>query len=210
MPTVQSFTTPTPPTANTGAAELIGPGTATVTGTVNPEGLETHYTIEYGPTTSYGQNTTSTNAGSETTPVPTGPINLNTLLASTTYHYRLVAINTLGETTYGADMQFTTTAAPPVPTAPGNGSGEAAPQSTSSTSTAGVFPNLTAIAPVPATKEPGEATTPSETKSLTRAQKLTKALKQCKREQRRRAPARAAKKQAHGKYGPKTKKKGKK
>ena len=188
---VEEFPTPTPPQASTGAAELIGSGTATVSGTVNPEGQETHYTIEYGPTTSYGQNTTSTLAGAETTPVPTGPIKLNTLLPSTTYHYRLVAINALGETTDGADMQFTTTAAPPAPSPPSNGSGEAPPQSTSSTTTAAVFPNLTTIAPVPATKEAGE-TTPSEPKSLTRAQKLTKALKQCKRDKRR-VPARAVK-----------------
>ena len=204
--TIEEFTTSTRPEASTGTAELIGSGTATVSGTVNPEGLETHYTIEYGPTTSYGQNTTSTNAGTETTPVPTGPVKLNTLLPSTTYHYRLVATNALGEITDGADMQFTTTAAPPVPTAPGNGSGEAPPQSTSSTSTATVFPNLTAIAPAPTTKEPGE-TTPAK-QSPTRAQKLNKALRACKRSKG--AKRTKCEKQARSKYVVNTNAKGKK
>ena len=202
--TVEEFTTSTPPEASTGAAELVGSGTATVSGIVNPDGQETHYSVQYGPTTSYGQNTTSTNAGAETTPVQTGPIHLNTLLPSTTYHYRLVAINALGETTDGADMQFTTTAAPAAPAPPSNGTGEAPAQSTSSTSTAAVFPNLTAITPVPAAKEAGEAT-PSDVKSLTRAQKLAKALKQCKREKKKSVRV-SCEKRAKGKYGSKARK----
>ena len=96
-----------------------------------------------------------------------------------------------------------------VPIAPSNGSGEAAPQSTSSTATAGVFPNLTAIAPVPATKEAGEATTPGGTKSLTRAQKLAKALKQCKKEKKSKRVG--CEKQARKHFGAvKSKKKAKK
>ena len=206
---VEAFTTPTPPQASTGAAELVGSGTATVSGMVNPEGQETYYSIQYGPTTSYGQSTSPTPAGSEATSAPTAPIHLDTLLPSTTYHYRLVAMNATGEMSAGADMQFTTTAAPPAPTPPSNGSGEAPPQSTSSTSTAGVFPNLTAIAPALTTREAGEAT-PSEPKPLTRAQKLSKALKACKRSKG--AKRSACEKSAHRKYGPvkRTKKKAKK
>ncbi len=206
MPVVQSFTTPTPPQASTGAAEFIGPGAATVSGTVNPEGQETNYTIEYGPTTSYGQSTTSTNAGAETTPIQTGPIHLNTLTPDTTYHYRLVAINTQGETTDGADMQFTTALARPSQP-PLEGGSETPPPATTTTSPqAAAFPNLTAIVPVALVKERGETTT-SEVKSLTRAQKLTKALKACKRSKgTKRAKC---ERQAHAKYGKRTKGKGK-
>jgi hypothetical protein len=204
---VEEFTTPTPPQASTSAAEFVSSGTATVSGTVNPEGQETFYSIQYGPTTSYGQSTTSTSAGAETTPVQTGPIKLNTLLPSTTYHYRLLAISALGETVAGADMQFTTAAAPPAPTSPSGASGETPASGVPAPGTsASVFPNLTAIIPVALVKEQGEAT-PSEVKSLTRAQKLAKALKVCKRSKG--AKRAKCEKQARSKYGKTTKKKGK-
>ncbi len=99
-------------------------------------------------------------------------------------------------------MQFTT--APARPSQPPlQGGSEAPPAGTVTVSPpAATFPNLTAIAPVPGTKEPGEAIgTP---KSLTKAQKLAKALKACKKSKG--AKRTKCEKQAHSKYGPKTSK----
>ncbi len=207
MPTVQSFKTPVPPTASTGAAEDVTRTAATVSGAVNPEGQDTHYSVQYGPTPAYGYSTLYLDVGAGEGQVPTGPIALNTLSPGTTYHYRLVATNALDETTPGADMQFTTAPAPPPPAPPASGSNETPPNTTpATTSSASVFPSLTAITPVPATKEPGETTT-SEVKSLTRTQKFSKALKACRKDAKgtRRA---SCERRARAKYGKAVKEKG--
>jgi hypothetical protein len=88
---------------------------ATVSGTVNPNGTDTHYYFEYGTTTSYGSKTTSTDAGAGTADVPVSA-NLTGLTPSTTYHYRVAAVNSVGDTTVGADQTFTTTTPPEVTT----------------------------------------------------------------------------------------------
>lgn len=112
--TVDTFTTPPAPVLTHGAAQNITRTTATLPGTVNPEGLETSYHYQYGTTTSYGGNAPSiqgVNAGSGTEAVP-APIGISGLLPATTYHYRLAATNADG-TTYSEDETFTT--APPTP-----------------------------------------------------------------------------------------------
>jgi hypothetical protein len=101
------------PTAVTGGATSVAATTATLDGTVSPNGNDTTYSFQYGTTTAYGTQT------------PTqGPIRGNGdksvsadvtgLSPSTTYHYRVVATNTAG-TVNGADLAFTTTA-PGTPT----------------------------------------------------------------------------------------------
>ncbi len=208
----ETFTTlPTPPAVSTGGATAITTHSANVTATVNPENTgqteqdDTKYYFEYGQDTSYGKRSFSeTEAIGEGTSPIEETNSLGGLTAGRTYHYRIVASNNNNATpqlTYGQDETFTTTGTPPTP--PSNGSGETPPQSTSSTSTAGVFPNLTAIVPVALVKEAGEAT-PSEVKSLTRAQKLAKALKQCKRDKK--SIRLGCEQRAKGKYGPKTRK----
>jgi hypothetical protein len=203
LSTVEHFTTPIPPEASTGGVEGVTFGAATVSGTVNPEGQETFYSIQYGATTGYGQSTTPTDAGAETTSVATGPIHLNTLTPGTIYHYRLVATNYSGETTVGADATFTTAPAPLMPS-------EAeqtpiAPTPIGAAPVGSTFPNLTAIAPIPGPKEAPETT--STAKSLTKAQKLAKALKACK-EKTKGANRMKCERQARAKYGKTTKKKG--
>jgi hypothetical protein len=119
---VQTFTVPPTPLLTVGQAQSVTRTTATLPGTVNPEGLETSYYYEYGTSTSYGGNAPSVpgvNAGSGTVAAP-APIGLSGLVPATTYHYRLVATNADG-TTSTPDQTFTT--APP--TAPTASTGEA-------------------------------------------------------------------------------------
>ncbi len=94
------------PSAVTGQASSITSAGAALNGSVNPNGAETTYYFEYGPTTAYGSQTTAKSAGSGT-----GPANVSESVAGlepeTEYHYRLAAVNSEG-TTYGADATFTT------------------------------------------------------------------------------------------------------
>jgi hypothetical protein len=102
------FTTPIyipPPLVVTGSASSVEQNTATVTGTVDPEGSRTTYEFQLGVDTSYGVEIFGA-AGSGTQPEPV-TLTLNNLQPATTYHYRLLATNA-GGTTYGADQTFTT------------------------------------------------------------------------------------------------------
>ena len=94
------------PAVTTGAAGSIDSGSATLTGTVNPNGAETTYHFEYGLTTVYGANTPTLSAGAGSSSVAVN-MPLPGLPAKTTYHYRLVAANSEG-TTRGDDATFTT------------------------------------------------------------------------------------------------------
>ncbi len=123
---ITPFTTlGTAPLVSTGAVSMIGQSSANVTGTVTPEGAETHYYYQYGPSTEYGQRTASAEAGVD---VGTGlssvaaPATLVPLTPGVTYHYRLVAWNEYG-TTYGQDATFTTEAgrSPRAVTGPASG-----------------------------------------------------------------------------------------
>jgi hypothetical protein len=63
----------TPPTASTGAASGVQVTQATLNGTVNPNGVDTHYYFQYGTSTGYGSSTGSVDAGSGTNSVPRAP-----------------------------------------------------------------------------------------------------------------------------------------
>jgi hypothetical protein len=118
-----TFTTYTPadePTAVTGPASGITDYAATLSGTVNPDGVDTTYYFEYGLDQTYGNTTTGEDVGSGTSPVAASSaiggnfglyysINLS---PNTTYHYRLDATNAAG-TAYGLDQTFTTFATAP-------------------------------------------------------------------------------------------------
>ena len=95
-------------------ATAIGPTTATVSGSVDPNGAATSWYVEYGTTTSYGSKTSSTSAGSGTSSSSVSA-NLTGLSPGTSYHYRVVATNSAG-TGRGADGLLTTSAAPQVVT----------------------------------------------------------------------------------------------
>ncbi len=103
----KTFTTSSFPTAVADPATAIGTTTATLNGTVNPEGAETVVTFEYGETTDYGRTATAIQSpvgGSTDTPVS---YDATVLMPNTTYHYRVVAQNVNG-TDYSGDMTFTT------------------------------------------------------------------------------------------------------
>ena len=97
------------PTVTTGSPNSVGTTSATVSGTVNPNGRATTYHFDYGTSTSYGSTAPGSpypSAGSGTT-AQSVSTNLTVLAASTTYHYRLEATNATG-TTYGSDETFAT------------------------------------------------------------------------------------------------------
>ena len=107
------------PCATTAATNLTLT-TATVPGTVDPNGAPTSYRVEYGTTTSYGLQTTARDAGGGADPV-TVSVPLTGLTSDTTYHFRLVATNSAG---IGRSADRTLrTARPATPRAPTASSG---------------------------------------------------------------------------------------
>lgn len=102
-----TFLTAAAPTAVTASAASVGAASATVSGSVNPNGVATSWYFEYGTSTAYGSTTPPKNAGSGTSSVSVSAL-LSNLTAGTTYHYRLVAKSDAG-TTRGADQSFATT-----------------------------------------------------------------------------------------------------
>lgn len=105
----QTFTTapPTPPTVSTGEASNVMLTTASVAGTIDAEGLETSYELDLGIDTTYGTSIYG-EAGSANTPTEI-TVTLQNLAPGSTYHYRMVAINSDGRTP-GTDRTFTTPA----------------------------------------------------------------------------------------------------
>jgi phosphodiesterase/alkaline phosphatase D-like protein len=103
-------TTAQPPGASTGAATAVSASSATLTGSVNPEGQPTTYHFDYGTTTAYGSSTAAGTAGNGTAAVSASAA-IGSLQPNTTYHYRLVATNG-SRTTTGAEETFTTARRP--------------------------------------------------------------------------------------------------
>jgi hypothetical protein len=99
------------PTVVTGAATSIGLSSATLNGTVNPNGSGTTYKFAYGPTPALGAVTTVHSAGSGIKPTPAKAA-VSGLVSGTTYYYSLEAGNSLG-TTSGAVRTFKTSGNPP-------------------------------------------------------------------------------------------------
>jgi len=98
----------TVPASTMEAASEIDANAAELTAVVNPEGLDTTYSFEFGTTTSYGRKALASDdaigsgtEGIEATAVAGG------LNGETTYHYRVAATNVAG-TAYGEDKTFTT------------------------------------------------------------------------------------------------------
>src|SRR5207237_1264692 len=103
------------PVVITNPATLIASFSATLNGSLDPHGLTTNVSFQYGTTTSYGLTTATQSQTGNTYRNITA--NISGLTASTTYHFRIVATNSAG-TTYGNDRTFTTLTAtgPPVVT----------------------------------------------------------------------------------------------
>jgi PKD repeat protein len=83
---------------------------ATIEAGIYRNGLDTTWSIQYGTTTSYGSQSSPIDIGAGAAPVAVTGY-LSQLIPGTTYHYRLVATNSMG-TTYGYDYTFTTQPAP--------------------------------------------------------------------------------------------------
>lgn len=83
---------------------------ATLNGTVNPNGLATTYYFQWGPTISYGNTTLVTSAGSGSLILPVS-VPISGLSPGTTYHYRMAGTNSDG-TSYGGDQVFNTDCPP--------------------------------------------------------------------------------------------------
>jgi hypothetical protein len=181
---VETFSTQ-PLLLGASTAGAVTQSTATITATIDPGGLETLYELDLGTSTAYG-TTYPGDAGSGSTPT-TVTFELTGLEPGTTYHYRLLAGNGK-ETEMGPDRTFTTAA-----TTPGALSVFAVPLS----------PPLLSFTGPPFPAEAKGSTTP---KALTKAQKLTAALKACKKKRSKSKRATCIK-QAHKKYGPIKKKK---
>lgn len=95
---------------------------AALNGVVNPRGTETKYYFEYGTSEAYGSKTSESSAGSGTTNLEESKA-VTGLSASTTYDYRIVAMNSHG-TADGANHVLSTTGKPTVETKTATSIGE--------------------------------------------------------------------------------------
>ena len=94
------------PSVSTGAAKSVSYASATLSGSVNPEGSDSSYYFQYGVTKAYGGQTAIADAGSGTGSVSVS-LPVSGLQPLTVYHYRLVAVNGHGPT-IGGDQTFLT------------------------------------------------------------------------------------------------------
>jgi hypothetical protein len=101
-----------PPTVVTEPASPVGETTTTLTGTVNPNGLNvTECNFEWGTSSSYGNLAPCSSAPGSGTSAVTVSATLIGLSAGETYYYRLVATNSSG-TSKGLPQELTTATAP--------------------------------------------------------------------------------------------------
>lgn len=108
-----------PPAVVTGSVSDITSTSATLNGTVNPEGADASWQFDGGTSTAYGGSgpTPAGDAGSGTSAVSESLIATG-LTPSTTYHVRIEATNSAG-TSYGNDVTFTTASSCQYTGAPG-------------------------------------------------------------------------------------------
>jgi hypothetical protein len=97
---------PVPPTASASTVTDLTATTATLSGSVNPDWGATTAYFQYGTTTNYGSSSASANLAAGSTPLSVTNV-ISGLASGTTYHCRLVAVNTAGTAT-GPDRTFTT------------------------------------------------------------------------------------------------------
>jgi len=147
MGAYEFFLASSAPTSITGSATKITATSATLNGTLNPNGGSSWYYFEYGTTTSYGSTTESATAGAGKTLVSVGA-DITGLEPSSTYHYRLVGANNAG-TNSGGDRTFTTS---------GGTTTTTTTTTTSTTTTTTSTTTTTTIPPVVPTVTTGSAT----------------------------------------------------
>lgn len=103
------------PDVATAYADVVSPSSAALVGAVNPEGRNSSYVFEYGPSLSFGSITTPASAGSGTDALGESAL-VTGLAPGTTYYFRIVGTNAVG-TRFGAVSAFTTTTPPQPPSA---------------------------------------------------------------------------------------------
>ena len=97
-----------PPTVSNVKVLSVTETTAKIGFTINPNGADTTYTIEYGPTTSYSQKTAPVDIGATPGPQPLTQT-LTGLQPGKTYHFNVLATNSAApEGVGGGDQSFTT------------------------------------------------------------------------------------------------------
>jgi hypothetical protein len=110
----ETFTTPA--AVVTGQASSVAGKSATLGGTVDPDGTTiTDCHFEYGTTTHYDESQPCASTPSGSSPVAVSA-NITGLAENTTYHFRLVAANS-GGSYPGSDETFTTLSSPLIDTA---------------------------------------------------------------------------------------------
>jgi hypothetical protein len=166
----ETFTTssPTPPVVSTGAAVEVGATSATLTGSVDPEGLLTSYVFEVGTDTDYAGARLFGNAGTGTATTAVSAT-LAYLVPGMTYHYRIAATSFDG-TSYGQDGTFTTPAVPATFVQPATLPLLSVP--------VGRFPSIAGASTAPSGKNGADKHTKSTTRS--RAVRLAAALRACR------------------------------
>lgn len=113
---VEELTTlPLAPAVGAGVASAVSQSSATIAGGVNPNGGPTSCHFEYGTTIAYGASTACAPDPGASEATVAVHADLASLIAGTTYHYRLVATNA-GGTTNGPDVSFGTLPVPPLVT----------------------------------------------------------------------------------------------
>jgi hypothetical protein len=95
---------------STGGARGVSYSSATLDGSVNPQGSDTSYYFQYGLTKAYGSQTVIADAGAGTHTVSVS-LAVGGLEPLTVYHYRLIAVNGRGAAA-GRDRTLLTTKVP--------------------------------------------------------------------------------------------------
>jgi hypothetical protein len=172
-------TTTTPPLIGPAEASAITQSTATITATLEARGIPTRWELSLGSTPGELEHQAAGNTESASA-LPL-ELNLASLSPGTVYYYKLIAVNPDG-TVETPEASFTTAPAP-------------APQS------ATLF-SPTPLLSIPNVSFPAEeaGTTTSTPKALTRAQKLAKALKVCRKKAKGKRAA--CEHQARKRYAP--------
>jgi hypothetical protein len=93
------------PVVTTGSATNVTSSSATLNGSLDPHGLITTVHFQYGTTTSYGSTTAMQSQTGNT--YRNIAANISSLATHTTYHFRIVAMNSAGAR-MGSDRIFIT------------------------------------------------------------------------------------------------------
>ncbi len=110
LPASSAFAAGSKPSVATSGASNATYSSVVLYGFVNPRGLATGYVFQYGTSAAYGGQTSLAPAGNGTIGIKLSQ-SVTGLQPDTTYHYRIVAVNSAG-TTDGGDRTFKTASVP--------------------------------------------------------------------------------------------------